>query len=65
MQRVDILGRGGAGKSTLAMRLGDLTGLPVVELDQHFWQPGLVPLGPVEWVEVQRQLIVRDRWILD
>ena len=44
MQRVVILGRGGAGKSTLARRLGELVGLPVIELDKHFWQPGLVPL---------------------
>ena len=36
-----ILGRGAAGKSTLARQLGDLTGLPVIELDTMFWQPGL------------------------
>ena len=36
-----ILGRGGAGKSTLARRLGEVTGLPVVELDTLFWQAGL------------------------
>lgn len=35
-----ILGRGGAGKSALARKLGEVTGLPVVELDALFWQPG-------------------------
>ena len=38
MNKVVILGRGGAGKSTLAVRLGAATGLPVVELDKHFWR---------------------------
>jgi MoxR-like ATPase len=33
MQRVLILGRGGAGKSTLARSLGLRIGVPVFELD--------------------------------
>src|SRR5437879_1477660 len=45
VQRVVILGRGGAGKSTAARRLGELVGLPIIELDKHFWQPGLAPLS--------------------
>lgn len=36
VERVVVLGRGGAGKSTAAVELGCLTGLPVVELDKHF-----------------------------
>lgn len=40
MKRVVILGRGGAGKSTLAARLGEITGLPVIELDKSFWRAG-------------------------
>ncbi len=65
MQRVVILGRGGAGKSTAARRLGEATGLPVVELDKHFWQPGLVPTPRGRWIEIQRTLVGGDRWIMD
>ena len=65
MQRVVILGRGGAGKSTVARQLGEATGLPVIELDQHFWQPGLVPTPRETWAEIQRQLASEDRWIMD
>jgi adenylate kinase family enzyme len=65
IQRVVILGRGGAGKSTVARRLGELLGLPVIELDKHFWQPGLVPLPREKWVEVQQKLASRSRWVMD
>jgi adenylate kinase family enzyme len=62
---VVILGRGGAGKSTLATRLGHVTGLPVVELDELFWPPGLVAPTHAEWAERQRELIGRPGWIMD
>ena len=42
MERILIIGCGGAGKSTLARQLGERTGLPVVHLDQLFWHPGWV-----------------------
>lgn len=41
MKRVIITGPGAAGKSTLAVRLGEITGLPVIELDKLFWRPDL------------------------
>jgi adenylate kinase family enzyme len=65
MKRVVILGRGGAGKSTLARRLGELTGLGVIELDKIFWQPGLVPTGRDQWVAVQQKLVREEHWIMD
>jgi adenylate kinase family enzyme len=65
MQRVVILGRGGAGKSTVARRLGEVLGLPVIELDKHFWQPGLVPLPKDQWVRVQLELANQPRWVMD
>ncbi|HKD81942.1 MAG TPA: adenylate kinase [Candidatus Angelobacter sp.] len=65
MKRVVILGRGGAGKSTLARRLGELTKLPVIELDKLFWQPGLAPTPRDEWITAQESLIREERWIMD
>ena len=65
MQRIVILGRGGAGKSTFARQLGEMTGLPVVELDKHFWQAGMVPAPRETWAQIQRQLASEDRWIMD
>ena len=60
-----ILGRGGAGKSTLSASLGGISGLPVIELDQHFWQPGLEAMPPEQWAAVQRALTQSESWIMD
>src|SRR5271163_4532338 len=65
MKRVVILGRGASGKSTLARRLGEITGLPMVELDKLFWRPGLVATPRDEWVAAQDQLVAKDGWIID
>ena len=65
MRRILILGRGGAGKSTLAHRLGAITGFPVIELDQHFWQEGSIATSPAEWTATQRELIQPQEWIID
>jgi len=65
VERVVVLGRGGAGKTTFAHRLGSHAGLPVVTLDDHFWRPGLKPLSFNEWATVQRRLASEDRWIMD
>jgi adenylate kinase family enzyme len=65
MKRVVILGRGAAGKSTLARQLGEMTGLPTTELDKLFWQSGLAPPLQAEWAALQEQLTQKDSWILD
>src|SRR5260370_25314098 len=65
MRRVVILGRGASGKSTLARRLGDITGLPVIEVDKIFWQPGLIATPREQWVAMQGKLVAGDRWIMD
>jgi adenylate kinase family enzyme len=65
MKRVVILGRGASGKSTLARRLGELTGIPVIELDKVFWQAGLLATPRDEWVKLQEKLVATDRWIMD
>ena len=63
--RIVILGRGGAGKSTLARRLAEFDGLPIVELDRLFWTADLRPTPLDEWVRIQRKVTSQDRWIID
>jgi adenylate kinase family enzyme len=65
MKRVVIMGRGASGKSTLAVRLGEILGLPVIELDKLFWQPGLVPTPRDQWAALQQDLVKQEGWIMD
>ena len=48
--RICIYGRG--GKTTLSRALGDLTGLPVIELDAIFWLPNWVERDSDEMREI-------------
>lgn len=65
MERILIIGCGGAGKSTLARQLGEKLDLPVVHLDKLFWHPG--------WVESSKEEIDgkiltelnKPQWIID
>lgn len=65
MKRLVIIGPGASGKSTLALRLAEVTGLPVVELDKLFWRPGLLPTPRDEWVAAQQRLVQGEGWIMD
>jgi adenylate kinase family enzyme len=65
MDRVAVVGPGGAGKSTFARQLGDRTGMPVVHLDHYFWQPGWVETPEDAWPQRQAALLAGDRWIAD
>ena len=60
-----ILGSGGAGKTTVALELGERTGLPVVHLDLLNWAPGWVPRPHEEFRVALADAVADDRWILD
>jgi adenylate kinase family enzyme len=64
-ERVLVLGSGGAGKSTVARRIGTATGLPVVHLDRLYWHPGWVETPAGEWEQVVRDAVAGDRWVID
>ena len=65
MKKVVIVGFGGAGKSTLAQKLGELLKLPVIHLDNHYWQPGWVETERPIWQQIQLDIMQQPRWIID
>ena len=65
MRRVVILGPGASGKSRLAIHLGKITGLPVIELDKVFWRPGLAATPRDQWIKLQERHVEENGWIID
>ncbi len=65
MQRVAIVGSGGAGKTAFATALGSRTGLPVVHLDRLHWRPGWEETPSDEWAKVVAAVVRDERWIVD
>lgn len=65
MQRVVVLGPGGAGKSELSRALARHTGLPVVYLDRLYWRPGWKPAPREEFLRALDAAVAGERWIID
>ncbi len=63
--RIVVTGMAGAGKSTFSRVLATKTGLPVIHLDLHSWNPGWVRVPKGEFLEKQRPLLAGARWIVD
>ena len=65
MRRVMILGCAGSSKSTLARRLGERLGLPVVHMDNLFWEPGWVEAKDAVFKARVTTAIEGDAWVTD
>ena len=65
MERILIIGCGGAGKSTLARQLGEKLNLPVVHLDKLFWKPGWVESAKEEIDAKIMEELCKPQWIMD
>jgi hypothetical protein len=64
VNRIAVIGAGGAGKTRLARTLGRVLDLPVVHLDAHYYNPDWQPLPPAEWAARQHQLAAGTRWVM-
>lgn len=60
-----MIGCGGAGKSTLARSLSRRLGLPLVNLDREYWQPGWRQPSKEEWGVRVRKLCAAEEWVMD
>jgi adenylate kinase family enzyme len=65
MRRVSVAGNSGSGKSTLARELAQRLGVPHVELDGIYHQPGWTPLPEAEFVARVAEVAGTDGWVID
>ncbi|GHG12875.1 DNA topology modulation protein FlaR [Deinococcus piscis] len=65
MKRVLVIGSPGAGKSTLAKRLAARTGLPLIHLDDLYWNAGWVRAERGVWLARLAEALAGERWIVD
>jgi adenylate kinase family enzyme len=65
MRRILVIGPGGAGKTTLALRLGERLALPVVHLDALYWRAGWTKAPDDEWTVEVARLVRGDAWVMD
>jgi adenylate kinase family enzyme len=65
VRRIAIIGPLGAGKSTLAVDLGRLLGVPVHHLDSLYWGPDWTPTPAEEWEALLDRLVAGSAWIID
>ena len=65
MRRVSVIGTSGSGKSTLGRELAGILGVPYLELDSVFHQPGWKALPQPDFREAARAAAAGDGWVID
>lgn len=60
-----VIGCSGAGKSTLAKLLAKEWELPIIHLDQAYWQPNWVETPKDEWRAKVGEIVLGQRWLMD
>ncbi|HKY86382.1 MAG TPA: hypothetical protein VJL90_06455 [Pseudorhodoplanes sp.] len=60
-----VFGNAGGGKSTLARRLTELTGLPLHVVDMMQFRAGGAKVPDDEFLQAHAELLRREEWIID
>jgi adenylate kinase family enzyme len=63
--RIAITGTTGSGKTTLGDELGQILGIPHIELDAIFWQPGWVEREREEFHRLAADALSIPAWVVD
>jgi len=65
MERIVIIGPPGAGKTTLAKKMGSLLKIKVIHLDRIFWKRGWQAVARDERMDSLQKLVSEKRWIME
>lgn len=64
-RRIAVIGRAGAGKTTVSLRLGQALDLPVVHLDRLYWGPSWGPVDGELFAARQAAAVAGEAWVID
>ena len=64
-RKILIVGCGGAGKSTLAVKMGNMFGLPIVHLDKIWWLPDWQSRSEQDFDELLYAELAKTDWIIE
>lgn len=65
MERINIIGPAGAGKTSLAGELAAALGMPHIELDGLFWLDNWVPVDKETFRQKVEMALATPRWVVD
>ncbi|RYZ60353.1 MAG: adenylate kinase [Proteobacteria bacterium] len=65
MQRINVVGTSGSGKSTFAKRLAHALSLPYIEMDALNWGPNWTEAPEDVFLSRVRRALIPDAWVLD
>lgn len=64
MNRVQIIGYGGAGKTTLAKEISNALDIPHCEVDGLFWLPNWQPKPQADFVRDLKKVTRSKKWVI-
>lgn len=65
MNRINVIGTTGSGKSTFSRQLADRLSYPCVHMDQLFWKPNWVESSDEEFIPEVESVVSGEYWVLD
>jgi adenylate kinase family enzyme len=65
VQRISVVGNSGSGKTTIARAIAAALGVPHLELDAVFHQPGWQPLATSEFRRIVSEFTAGPSWVVD
>ena len=65
IERVNVIGTSGSGKSTFGRQLAHLFGLPFIEMDSAYWGPNWTEPTDEEFIPKVKAVTEGSRWVLD
>jgi adenylate kinase family enzyme len=65
IERINVVGTSGSGKSTFCKKLAKILHYPYIEMDKFFWEPKWKQASSEDFLLKLSKDLLQDRWVLD